>query len=93
MGVAVVSLTLASLRRLRIDLVGLVDRVDGRIDRLDERFTRLDERFDRLDERFDRLDERIARIETGQGDLRERMAHLEGLLDGLREAIVRNQAA
>ena len=34
-----------------------------------------------------RLDERIGRLEAQFGELRERMAHLEGLLEGLREAI------
>ena len=35
------------------------------------------------------------RKEVGEelGQLRERIAHLEGLLDGLREAIARNPAA
>ena len=31
---------------------------------------------------------RIDRLEAGLTELRERMAHLEGMLDGLREAIV-----
>ncbi len=34
-----------------------------------------------------RLDKRISGLESQIGDLRERMAHLEGLLEGLREAI------
>ena len=34
-----------------------------------------------------RLDERINGLESQIGELRERMAHLEGLLEGLREAI------
>ena len=34
-----------------------------------------------------RLDERIGGLESQIGELRERMAHLEGLLEGLREAI------
>ena len=34
-----------------------------------------------------RLDSRIERLERGYADLRERMAKLEGLLEGLREAI------
>ena len=34
-----------------------------------------------------RLDERISGLEYQIGELRERMAHLEGLLEGLREAI------
>ena len=34
-----------------------------------------------------RLNSRIGRLEQGYADLRERMAKLEGLLEGLREAI------
>ena len=34
-----------------------------------------------------RLDSRIERLEQGYAGLRERMAKLEGLLEGLREAI------
>ena len=44
------------------------------------RFNRVDERLDRMDERFDRLEARMAAMEHGQ-------AKLEGLLEGLREAI------
>ena len=36
----------------------------------------------------------MARLESQIGELRERMAHLEGLLEGLREAItVRSRAS
>ena len=34
-----------------------------------------------------RLNSRIDRLEQGYAELRERMARLEGLLEGLREAI------
>ena len=40
-----------------------------------------------------RLDERIRGLESQFGELRERMAHLEGLLEGLREAITGRAAA
>ena len=40
-----------------------------------------------------RLDARIDRVERGQAELRERMAKLEGLLEGLREAITGRHAA
>ena len=42
--------------------------------------TRLDERIRGVESRFDGLERQF-------GELRERMAHLEGLLEGLREAI------
>ena len=47
----------------------------------------LGSRMDRLDARMDKLEVRITALEHGQAELRERMARLEGLLDGLREAI------
>ena len=34
-----------------------------------------------------RIESRLDRLERGYADLRERMAKLEGLLEGLREAI------
>ncbi len=34
-----------------------------------------------------RLEGRISALDAQMGELRERMAHLEGLLEGLREAI------
>ena len=40
-----------------------------------------------------RLDKRISGLESQIGELRERMAHLEGLLEGLREAITGRAAA
>ena len=47
-------------------------------------------------DRFEsRLNGRMDRLEAGQGELRERMARLEGMVDGLREAVaaVRRDAA
>ena len=41
----------------------------------------------RLDERINGLESRFDAMEKQFGELRERMAHLEGLLEGLREAI------
>ena len=41
----------------------------------------------RLGSRIDRLEIRIDKLGQGYADLRERMAKLEGLLEGLREAI------
>lgn len=40
-----------------------------------------------------RLESRMDRIESQIGELRERVAHLEGLLEGLREAITRRRIA
>ena len=52
---------------------GLDERINGLESRLDGSIKALESRFDGLERQF--------------GELRERMAHLEGLLEGLREAI------
>ena len=101
-GVALALLIIGLFAWLRADiqkLDGRVAKLDERITRLDERVARLeervnklderqspgsDERVTRLDERVTRLDERVTRLEV---ELRERMAKLEGLLEGLREAV------
>ena len=41
----------------------------------------------RLDGKIAGLESRLDGMNTQLGELRERMAHLEGLLEGLREAI------
>lgn len=70
-----------------------IDRLDKRIDGTNERIGRIDGRIGRIDGRIDGTNERIDRIERGQAELRERMAKLEGLLEGLREAITGKHAA
>ena len=47
----------------------------------------------RLNERINGLESRFDAMEKQFGELRERMAHLEGLLEGLREAITGRAAA
>ena len=47
----------------------------------------------RLDQRMDRLETRMDRTDSQLAELRERMAHLEGLLEGLREAVTRRNVA
>ena len=46
----------------------------------------MNEKFDKVDERFKRLEDRMTQIEKQQ-------AKLEGLLEGLREALTYNRAA
>ena len=46
----------------------------------------------KLDAKTDALRDEIGGIRTEIAALRERMAHLEGLLEGLREAITRRAA-
>ena len=47
----------------------------------------------RLDRRIDRLEERTAKLEQRMAALEIQQAKLEGLLEGLREAITRAHAA
>lgn len=70
----------ADTRRMEERLRAEFARQDERFALQDERFARLDERLARLDDRFDRMEARLAAMEHGQ-------AKLEGLLEGLREAI------
>ena len=58
-------------------------RVESRMDRME---TRLGQHTDQVRDDLKRLDERVARLEHSQ-------AKLEGLLEGLREAITRQPAA
>ena len=52
--------------------------------------TRLDGRIDALESRVDEFQSRVDRQLSA---LRERMAHVEGLLSGLRETIVKRSIA
>ena len=47
----------------------------------------------RLTARMDGLDSRMDALTVSQGEIRERMAKLEGLLEGLREAVTGRRAA
>ncbi len=80
-----------------------IERLETRMDerfaqqdaRIDERFAqqdaRINERFAqqdaRIDERFARQDARFTQLDERMGGLEQRQARLEGLLDGLREAL------
>ena len=76
--VGLAALLVTSIAWLRADTHRYMDRLESR----------LNERMDRFEERMDRFEARMDRLEAGQGELRERMARLEGMVDGLREAVV-----
>lgn len=82
-GVALSGLILATSRGLRQDMARMEKRLDGRIDVLDRRIDALESRFDEFQSQMDR---QIAAV-------RERIAHLDGLLEGLQEAIVKRSIA
>ena len=82
-GVALAGVILTSNRGLRQDMARMESRLDERIGALE---SRMDERINGLESRFDAMEKQF-------GELRERMAHLEGLLEGLRESITGRAAA
>ena len=86
-GAALAGVILTSIRGLRQDMRENIGKLESR---LDERISGLESR---LDERISGLEKRFDAMEHQFGELRERMAHLEGLLEGLREAITGRVAA
>ena len=72
---------------LRQDVAGVESKLGERIAAVE---SKLGERIAAVESK---LGERIAAVEHGQAELRERMAKLEGLLEGLREAITGRRAA
>ena len=76
--VGLAALIVTLIAWLRADTHRYMDRLESR----------LNERMDRFEARMDRFEARMDRLEAGQGELRERMARLEGMVDGLREAVV-----
>ena len=74
---------LIAILAVGVSLAGLILRVNQRIDRLE----------DRLNAGERNTAERFSIIDNGIAELRERLARLEGLLEGLRDAIGRATAA
>ena len=97
-GVAIAGLALAGIRGLRTDLREQRAEFLARLDAMEQKFNGqlqgLEPKFDgrlqgleqKLDARLQVLDTRLQAVEHGQ-------AKLEGLLEGLREAIVARGAA
>jgi len=69
------ALVVALIAWLRSELVSRTDKLEKRFDGVEERFDGVDKRFDAVGKRFDGVIREIA-------DLRERMARLEGALEG-----------
>ncbi len=69
------ALVVALIAWLRSELVSRTDKLEKRFDAVDKRFDAVDKRFDGVGKRFDGVIREIA-------DLRERMARLEGALEG-----------
>ncbi len=82
-GGTLAGMILTGNRGLRQEMARLESRLDGKIGGLESR----------LVARIDGLESQINALRGEIGDLRERMAKLEGLLEGLREAITGRAAA
>lgn len=67
------------------------EQVDERFGQVDKRFTelegRIDKRFEQVDKRFEEVNRRFDALEGRMLALEQRSARLEGVLDGLREAL------
>ena len=85
--VGVIILTTVGLATLIVNVGRGIER------RLTARMDALDARMDGLVTRMDALTTRMDGLTASQGELRERMAKLEGLLEGLREAVSGRRAA
>ncbi len=82
---------IGSVAAVGIGLAVLILRTAARLDRGIGRV--VDTLGRRIDGVADTLGRRIDGVEKGQAELRERMAKLERLLEGLREAISGRRAA
>ncbi len=63
------------------------DAVDQKFDAAEQlakvRFDAVDQKFDAMEQQFAEVNGRLSGLESGQSDMRERMARLEGILEGL----------
>ena len=69
------ALVVALIAWLRSELISRTDKLEKRFDGVEKRFDGVEKRFDGVGKRFDGVIREIA-------DLRERMARLEGALEG-----------
>ena len=69
------ALVVALIAWLRSELITRTDKLEKRFDGVEKRFDGVEKRFDGVGKRFDGVIREIA-------DLRERMARLEGALEG-----------
>ena len=101
-GVALCAVVLTSVGLQFAALKWFVDRTDkrfveleARIDkrfvefeaRINQRFEQVDKRFEQVDQRFEEVNRRFDTLEGRMLALEQRSARLEGVLDGLREAL------
>ena len=90
-GVAIAGLILNGQKNAREDTKSLETRLregmNARFDQMDGRLDQMDGRLDQMDGRLDQMDARLEKLEARMGTMERQQAKLEGLLEGLREAI------
>jgi len=82
-GITLASLSIAQARGHRADILRLEEKMNSIEKKMDSKIDALEVK---MNSKFDGLSDEM-------GSLRERMAHLEGLMEGLREAITGRRAA
>ena len=81
-------------RSLRADLHRFEDKVDARFESFEDKVDARFESFEvKVDARFEAVDVKIDALREALHGLDKRMAGLEGLMQGLREAIVARSVA
>ncbi len=78
-GIVLAGIILNGQRNLRAE-------IERRFEQVERRFDQVDRRFEQVDRRFEHVEGRITALDRGQ-------ARLEGLLEGLREAVTGRRAA
>ena len=86
-GVGLAGLILNGQKNIREELRDFKVQVNERLDKMDTRLDKMDTRLDKMEARFERLEARFERLEARMGTMERQQAKLEGLLEGLREAI------
>ena len=85
-GIVLAGIILNGQRNLRADHRALRAEIERRFEQVERRFEQVDRRFEQVDRRFEHVEGRITALDRGQ-------ARLEGLLEGLREAVTGRRAA
>ncbi len=85
-GIVLAGIILNGQRNLRADYRALRAEIERRFEQVERRFEQVDRRFEQVDRRFEHVEGRITALDRGQ-------ARLEGLLEGLREAVTGRRAA
>ena len=90
-GVGLAGLILNGQKNVREDIKSLEARLreemNARFDQMDARLDQMDTRLDKMDTRLDQMESRFEKLEARMGTMERQQAKLEGLLEGLREAI------